>query len=329
MKKPQESANFPPEFVDILNRLCYTGEEYKQIPRQTGRPSRQSPPPLRRQEDKALERLKQNLDQAIISVMELSTEGIFIEDTEGNILLCNQAGAAMFGYTPEEMQALHIRDLRPADGTAIPSAWCDADGRPDVRLEDCRVRRGGELFPVEVNSRLIAIGEADYQVVFVRDMTESHRARRRLRYLANYDDLTTLRNRRAIFRYLYEQPGPLFMVMLDLDDFKIVNDTYGHQAGDLLLSSFGGLLRQFPNITAGRIGGEEFLLLIHTGSQQEAADTLQELLTRANRMLTDFGGIRFSAGGHLFRGVDVDECLRYADEKLYRVKRSVKNSFLL
>ena len=117
--------------------------------------------------------------------------------------------------------------------------------------------------------------------------------------------------------------------MLDLDDFKTVNDTYGHQAGDLLLNSFGGLLRQYPNITAGRIGGEEFLLLIHTGSHEEASATLTDLLARANKMLTDFGGIRFSAGGHLFRGVDVDECLHSADQKLYRVKRGVKNSFLL
>ena len=276
-----------------------------------------------------MEHLKQNLDQAVISVMELSTEGIFIEDTDGNILLCNQAGAEMFGYSQEELQALHVGALRPADDAVIPANWHDADGNPDVQVENCRLRRDGSLFPVEINSRMITIGEAEYLIVFVRDMTEVHRARRKLRYLANYDDLTTLRNCRAIFRFLYEQPGPLFLVMLDLDDFKAVNDTYGHQAGDLLLSSFGGLLRQFPNITAGRIGGEEFLLLIHTGSQQEASDTLTDLLARANKMLTDFGGIRFSAGGHLFRGVDVDECLHSADQKLYRVKRDVKNSFLL
>ena len=119
-----------------------------------------------------MEHLKQNLDQAVISVMELSTEGIFIEDTEGNILLCNQAGAEMFGYSQEELQALHVSALRPASDATIPSSWHDADGNPDVLVENCRLRRDGSLFPVEVNSRRSTTLAIRWMVGFARKRKE-------------------------------------------------------------------------------------------------------------------------------------------------------------
>lgn len=275
-----------------------------------------------------MDNLRHNLDQAILNVMELSIEGIFIEDTAGNILLCNQAGADMFGYTKEEMEGLNIRHLVPAENASyLKESYCADDILPDCYIERFNLRKDGSVFPTEINSRLMAIGDTEYLVAFIRDMTESVKTRRQLHYLANYDDLTGLRNRRAIFRFLYEQPTSMFMVMLDLDDFKCVNDTYGHRTGDIFLEAFGALLRQYPEITAGRIGGEEFLLLIDTPSQLDAERLLGDLLAQANRSLTEFGGIRFSAGGRLFRGGDVDECLRQADELLYQAKAAGKNQF--
>lgn len=160
-----------------------------------------------------------------------------------------------------------------------------------------------------------------------------------LKELSMRDSLTGLFNRRVLEEMLVieserRDPIPMSMVLIDLDDFKKVNDTYGHQAGDAVLSGFGDFLRRNcrgADLVA-RYGGEEFAILLASHSLSDASEF-------AERLQRNLSGTIFKAIGNKIRvtisiGVsnytgkgkcDSHELLRHADRALYRAKRNGKD----
>jgi PAS domain S-box-containing protein len=113
------------------------------------------------------------------AVMELAPDGVFLETTEGEILHVNEAGAAMFGYTPEEMVGLGISDLVPEDFAAtLPPEITRVTGPGTVRRFNRR--RDGTVFPTEISTRFIAVAGEKRLVAYVRDISESLEAFREL-----------------------------------------------------------------------------------------------------------------------------------------------------
>jgi diguanylate cyclase (GGDEF)-like protein len=165
--------------------------------------------------------------------------------------------------------------------------------------------------------------------------TQAREARAAAEALARTDTLTGLANRRHAFERLGEllpaaqaMRWPLSVAMLDIDHFKRLNDTHGHAAGDAVLRHFGTLLRRQlrPEDLVGRIGGEEFLLMLPNATLDGAAQMLQrvrsmigESLAAAQLPLPAYG---FSAGlASAQPGDSVDSLVRRADDALYRAKR--------
>ncbi|WP_027363512.1 GGDEF domain-containing protein [Desulfotruncus alcoholivorax] len=153
------------------------------------------------------------------------------------------------------------------------------------------------------------------------------------------DHLTGLYNRLALYRLLprmleeaQKQGKPLVVAMLDLDDFKQINDQYGHQAGDEALRSVAGFIKKNlrNDDLAVRFGGEEFVIVLPATDFANARIPLERIQSQiaAERILPEVEGLTVSIGvaGYAGRGsVDPDELIRQADEAMYRAKGLGKN----
>jgi diguanylate cyclase (GGDEF)-like protein len=174
-----------------------------------------------------------------------------------------------------------------------------------------------------------------------RDVTEHKKVLQELERLSQIDALTGLANRRH-FMALAEQElsraarygGPLSVFMMDIDHFKVVNDTYGHQTGDLVLQQLGSLcretLREIDRV--GRIGGEEFAVILpHTDGVRalEVAERLRQAVARCEVALEKGLPLHFtlSIGVTTLVGIgaNIDTLLGQADSALYEAKRGGRN----
>lgn len=176
----------------------------------------------------------------------------------------------------------------------------------------------------------IKVGE----ITVYRDITKEKNYERRIKNIANTDHLSGLFNRRAIYEYAQDMEclQPAALMYIDLDNFKKLNDAYGHQSGDETLVAVSELLRRsFPNAFIARMGGDEFVVL-RTGdfSDCAVAEQAAELVWKFRRSFeqdTKTQMLSASIGVAIAREFsgDIDVLLKAADEALYRVKKSGKN----
>jgi diguanylate cyclase (GGDEF)-like protein len=169
-----------------------------------------------------------------------------------------------------------------------------------------------------------------------RKMAEAEALQEQLREQAVRDPLTGLYNRRfltetsvARIDLARRQRKPLAIVLIDIDHFKLVNDTHGHERGDEVLQRFAALLRDRMRRSdiVCRFGGEEFLLLLDNCDERCAVEILGSLMARLRALRfgngpTSFDGRTFSAGIAMLEadGVDFESLVRIADERMYRAK---------
>jgi len=158
-----------------------------------------------------------------------------------------------------------------------------------------------------------------------------------------YDEMTGVFNRKAFFldaiKRIHEamdSNNPLSMALIDIDDFKKVNDTYGHQAGDLVLRSFATIVKGSldDGDTIGRYGGEEFIVLFLNKNRDVSLSSLQKSLNKINGSSIEYNGksitITFSAGisdlTEIHEGDNIlGRLIDIADERIYEAKRRGKN----
>ncbi|QLF93833.1 diguanylate cyclase [Pseudomonas sp. ABC1] len=265
------------------------------------------------------------------AVIEHFPGGVLVEDETGHILLANQVLLDMFGLdvSPEALvgqPGSSLEALLPFDLQSRPSGEADAD----VALDDGRTLR---VVVIPVQHRA---GHVGHLRIF-HDITERRRWEQDLERMAMTDPLTGLANRNAFMSRMQlalgqptrgEDVGAL--LMLDLDHFKRVNDSFGHAAGDQVLVYLARILREVlrASDTVGRLGGEEFAVLLPSTGRAGASMLAERLRNRLEQSAVEVDGARIfvtmSIGIAMFDG-DIKHILARADEALYKAKANGRN----
>lgn len=172
-------------------------------------------------------------------------------------------------------------------------------------------------------------------MVVIKDITEEQQAFTSLSELATIDTLTCIYNRRYFFELceIYFQDNKLtddkYLLLLDIDHFKKINDNYGHQTGDIVLKKFGQILNEtFKSYGfVGRYGGEEFIVLLNNISSKDAiakAEYFRNLVSKTT-IYEDEINITVSIGLHYSYGESLNEAIKKADDLLYKAKNNNRN----
>jgi diguanylate cyclase (GGDEF)-like protein len=262
-------------------------------------------------------------------VLEALTDAVLVLDPEGRLLDLNAAARVLLRHP----------DGTPLGGLVIGAPWRDHLA-PELEAVPAEGGSGmlrmssGAVLDVRVTRMTDRGGGAAGTVVALRDVTELEQLRAELAHQAARDGLTGLHNRRSFERHLETAVAeasttgaPLSVVLLDLDHFKAVNDTYGHAVGDRVLTAVAHALvdAAADGETVARIGGEEFVLLLPGLTAAEAGARADDLRVRCARVTVpardDVVRVTISAGAaQLAAGGTSDTVLGAADAAMYAAK---------
>ena len=296
--------------------------------------------------DLAEETLRTRFEARLGALVRNSSDAVGIVDVEGNLLYTSPAALALVGLSDEADRADTCwAYVHPDDQPALRRFFAGL-GPGDSGGIEFRVRHAsGEWRHVEtLATNLLGDGAVEGIVLNTRDVTERKALERRLVHQATHDTLTGLPNRtllrdrveRALARRLRSH-APLAVVFIDLDDFKTVNDTLGHAAGDTVLREVACRLDAClrGSDTATRLGGDEFAVLLDDlADESQAVAVAERLLVElakplrvADRTIRPEGslGIAFAAEGR----DTADALLRDADAAMYLAKDRGKGGYAI
>lgn len=271
------------------------------------------------------------------------SEGSLITDAAQRIVYANAAFTAVTGYSAEEVLGRNCRLLQgPGSDPATVAALRTTLAREETfRGEILNHRKDGTPFwnALTVSPLRDDTGAVTHFVSVQRDITAQKSMQDRLRFLVLHDPVTGLPNRTALDQHLsrlagrnVRGAGQAAVGVIDLDDFKLVNDTFGHEAGDALLTEFGRRLRGKLRGTdfLARLGGDEFVLVIEDLDADTAKEQLGTILTSLHQAVdTEFVlGPTVSVPVEMSVGLalclpgreDGNAVLRRADAALYHLK---------
>lgn len=288
-----------------------------------------------------LERERRVAAEALASI----AEGVIIADADRRVISANAAHTDLTGYTSVTLQGKRLDDTRRmGNGMRLPKAiWHEvATGRHWVG-EVQSSRSDGSTYPEQLSISTIrdSDGFVVYYVAVFTDIHEAKVSQRRLEHLARHDALTGLANRSEFERRCAEAIAiaehdhlSVAVLFIDLDAFKIVNDSYSHAVGDRLLVQVGERIRRQLSETdvAGRIGGDEFTVLIPRLILREDAKTLVNrlLAVLCEPFLLDDYEIVLSASigiaAYPLDGADAPALIANADAAMYAAKMEERNA---
>jgi diguanylate cyclase (GGDEF)-like protein/PAS domain S-box-containing protein len=294
-----------------------------------------------------IEEALQRSESKYRTLVEHSQVGVFISRDDRYVYV-NQRLAEMFGYKEDELLALSFRELIAPE--YLPSA---AERLRRVRdgdlvapdFESCFICRDGSRVYVTLSIGAVDIDGEAHMTGTVRDITRHREAEQRLRFHATHDPLTGLPNRLLFQQRLddvlrqarLEEDFSYAVLFLDLDGFKLVNDSLGHAAGDRLLVVIAELLTRVLNEDAlvARYGGDEFTILPYGECDEARAVALAERVLELFAAPFDIDSHQAFSGASL--GIVIghrdyskpDEVLRDADTAMYRAKAAGKSGYVI
>lgn len=298
----------------------------------------------RKQAEEALreseERFRTILDNAPI--------GISVVSLEGRFMLVNRSLCDIVGYEKEELEKLTFQEITHPDDldSNLASVQRLLDGSAtSYRMEKRYVRKDRQVVWTQLTSSVVrdAAGAPLYLIAQIEDITDRRRSREKIHQLAYYDALTGLPNRRLLKDRLKQSlvkakryQRSLALMFLDLDNFKLVNDTLGHDVGDELLKVVAGRLLAAVRAmdTVCRQGGDEFIIVLPEITQPEDAGVVaNKIINAINEPVTlseNSLQITISIGIAVYpvNGTDdAKELMKKADIAMYEGKMNGRNRF--
>lgn len=287
------------------------------------------------------------------AIVDNIVDGIVTIDQKGQIDAFNPAAERIFGYRSDEVRGHNVKILMPSPYREAHDGYLrhyQATG--DARIigigrEVEGLRKDGEVFPMDLAVSEIQLSGKTMYVGMVRDISARKAAEKEISSLAFYDPLTGLPNRRLFQDRLQqalvtsERYGNLgALLFIDLDKFKVLNDTQGHDVGDELLRRVGQRLTQAmrQGDTVARLGGDEFIILLEGlghSDYDEAANHAERVAEKVHHTLNltyDLHGLIYEAtpsiGITLFQGNQVapEELVKQADIAMYDAKAGGRNT---
>lgn len=278
------------------------------------------------------------------TLFENSIDAILVLKPDGTIVAANPGACTLLGYTEAELREIGRAGILATESPSLEDLVAERDRTGRATVEIVLVRKDGTRFPADVSASAFADRTGERAVsLIVRDITERKHAEAKIEHLAYHDELTGLPNRASFnetLRRLLAQSqrhGRAFAVMLlDLDGFKRVNDTLGHEVGDQLLKEVASRFRH--SLRAGdvvaRLGGDEFILLVEEPGSVDSVGVLAQKLLHAIAQPYRIGAhtlhLTASLGISVYPrdGTDPRTLLRHSDLAMYRAKETGKNSFV-
>jgi diguanylate cyclase (GGDEF)-like protein/PAS domain S-box-containing protein len=282
-------------------------------------------------------------------------DGVYFTDLQDRIIYWNKGAERLSGYSQSDVLGKRCRDNILMHVDASGAALCTSACPMRITVQDGQSReadiflhhKSGSRLPIHVRTTPLMddtgkiIGGIE---VFSDNTAKTQMAERlaQMEQLALLDTLTSLPNRRYLETQIYShleefrRAGWTFGILfMDIDDFKRVNDRFGHEAGDRVLKMVAGTLAANSRFfdVVGRWGGEEFVAIIHNIDNQileEIAERFRILVAQSTLTDLDSLSVTISIGGALtISGDNPESIVRRADENLYRAKKLGKNRVCL
>lgn len=290
----------------------------------------------------AIEQERRVAAEALASIV----EGVIIADADRRVVSTNMAHTGITGFTTRELFGKPFEETRTLpDGSALPaSIWTNIAAGHNWLGEVQSTRRDGSTYPEQLS--ISAIRDTDNQVLYYvavfTNIFSSKANQRRLEHLARHDPLTGMVNRSEFERHCSDaitiaarERMAAAVLFIDLDAFKIVNDSYSHAIGDRLLIKVAERICQqlAEGDLAGRIGGDEFTVLLHRLSLREDARPMVNrlLASLSEPFLVDEYEIFLSASigvaGYPLDGTDASSLIANADAAMYAAKTQERNAY--
>lgn len=297
----------------------------------------------------SMENILRDNEEKLRGLYELSPIGIALTDMSGRYIEFNDAFQHICGYTPEELKTLDYWKLTPRKYEEDEARQLELLKRTGYYgpYEKEYVRKDGSLVSIRLNGMLITRSDHEQYIwSIVEDITERKVAEEEIKQLAFYDLLTRLPNRRHLIDRLQQalascsrnhRQGALLFI--DLDNFKTLNDTLGHDKGDMLLAQVAERIKACvrEGDTVARLGGDEFIVMLEDLSDKanDAASQAEIVghkiiiaLHQTYQLDSHDHHSTASAGVTLFDGTNasIDELMKQADLAMYQAKAAGRNA---
>jgi Amt family ammonium transporter len=292
----------------------------------------------------AEEDLYRQKEQAQVTLSSIA-DGVITTDIVGRINFINPAAMKLTGYTLDDLMQKRLDRVIAiqSDRAQMPVFECIATGHQvDSISGDVLIDKNGDQLVIHQVASPIhnQVGDIIGAVMIFRDVSKSHRLASRLSWQASHDELTQLVNRREFERQLdnviaasRNEQSEHCLCFMDLDKFKVVNDTCGHVAGDELLRQladiFKGQIRDAD--TLARLGGDEFAVILTKCGLGPAVNIAEEIRAAIEDFRFGWGGQSFQIGVSIglvlidSNSSDVDEVFKSADSACYAAKEAGRN----
>lgn len=281
------------------------------------------------------------------AVVQSAYDGIITVDANQNVKLINEAAKQIFGYTDEEIVGGPLLRLLPQKYRKNHVEYVDGfknshvDSRPMQSRSAVRgLRKDGSEFPVEITLSKIHVEESVEMTAVIKDISEKNKLLDELLIASRQDLLTGLFNRRHFTELLNAEiirfkrfKHDFSLLMVDIDHFKNINDTYGHETGDISLKALSECLTDVIRETdiVGRWGGEEFLILLPETDLKRAAEAAEKIVKSVEALkiehLSNTIGLTVSIGvkNYCDDAVEMNKFIDSVDKCLYFAKQNGRN----